>query len=764
MPREDFLRDIEAPIITAQSAAELSEFPCTSSDGHPYPSGTFGVIDPLGDGAAIQLFRLARNSTAAIDGVNVLDANNIGRWISLVIGGGAAGAFSVESFVQPAVGDDVDVVTNTSSLVQGQVVWNPNGGFYSVVANLGSGSYTWRNIGGYQAANTNVTVEATLFAYASRSGQNATPTVVTSAYVQPAVGQSVTINTSGEEPLYNGQVIYVSRAGVPKSGGYYRVLDVGQNAIIVTNLGSVENAAPAANIAEGSVIVSYDQAPAFIQGFGVNVQSFGAVGNGLVDDTAAWQACIDAISTDGLFSGGTIFVPGGRYLITPGVLTIGGANNPVSGLIIQGTSMGIATGAKCSLICAGAPVAAPMLLIRNAHSGSIRDINFDAANVADYCVQGRHAVGDLSTTERWVFDRVRFESARIHNVLLGDIVPSQDDCSVWSFNSCLFGHSWVNALTDSHVRINAWNSFGTTFNGCQWYGTNEGGTYYPLHGVTAVGGNYKVNGGSTNALGESDFCFVGDPACQPSGATISGVESQSYKFLAADIPAGTTVTPQWSVTVVGGYHTDSSGAGSTESISWNVPSGFAPLVLNGFRPQLNVNVGTGSKVFAFGAMFTGVGSDFTGDTSNISGNWYVGSQFVTSYSGIHRRNSGSYDQTYGLGAFQTYASLCPQGVALANGDTWDFAGPPSMGLVLVVWDGNPLFFGAAGLFLIHAPAVPGTGVSALVSDPSGTFSVVDGTAGRFNLFWNAGTGRWRLQNSLGGGARVHIAYVGVLPT
>lgn len=707
-------------------------------------------------------FQLNRSLGGASDGVTIIDTfTGQGRWELLIQGCGGGGGTVVDPFVQPAVGAPVTVATSgASAFSPGQVLLVPGVGWYRVVENLGGGAYVLLNIGGTESAVPgNTTITSRVYPMPGPSGEIVASVGV--AYVQPPAGQTVNVTMSNADWITEGQIVFVSVAGVAETGGFYLVTLTAGAQVSLYNLGTVGNAAPAANIPAGAMVVPRSEAVQTIYGLGLSVMMFGAVGDGVTDDGPAIQRAIDAVSVGGLFAGATLLFPPNRFRVTT-TLTIGGVNNPVSGPILQGTSRGIATGARCSLVWGGNP-GGVILLIRNAHSGKISEINFDGDGSAGYCLQARHAPGDLSTTERWMVEGCRFEDAVVSNVLLGDTVPSQDDCSAWTFINTFFGRGWSNTLTDSHVTINAWNSFGTTFVGCQWYGTNVGGAYYPLHAVRAVGGNYSVFGGATNALGQSDFYFVGDAGCQPSGATIVGVESQSYRFLEANIPVGTTLTPQWSVTVVGGYHTDSSGAGSTESINWNVPAGFMPIVLHGFRPQLNVNIGVGSKVFVDGVVFTGIG-DFTGDVSNISGNWYVNAQFVTSYSGVHRRNLGSYDQTYGLGGFQTYASLCPQGVGLGNGGTWDFAGAPNMGLVLVTWDGNPLFFGAAALFLVHAPVVPGTGVSALVSDPSGTFSATAGNPGTINLFWNAGTQRWRLQNNLGGGTRVHVAYVGVGPT
>jgi len=61
----------------------------------------------------------------------------------------------------------------------------------------------------------------------------------------------------------------------------------------------------------------------------LNVKSYGAIGNGIQDDTKAFQAAIDALPTDG----GTVFVPPGSYLITTDLKDV--HRKPVSGNCIR---------------------------------------------------------------------------------------------------------------------------------------------------------------------------------------------------------------------------------------------------------------------------------------------------------------------------------------------------------------------------------------------------------------------------------------------
>ncbi len=65
----------------------------------------------------------------------------------------------------------------------------------------------------------------------------------------------------------------------------------------------------------------------------VNVRNFGAVGNGLTDDTAAIQAAIDAASKTG--GGGVVYIPAGHYLISKTLVI-----HDTKSLILRGTGSG----------------------------------------------------------------------------------------------------------------------------------------------------------------------------------------------------------------------------------------------------------------------------------------------------------------------------------------------------------------------------------------------------------------------------------------
>lgn len=71
----------------------------------------------------------------------------------------------------------------------------------------------------------------------------------------------------------------------------------------------------------------------------INVLDFGAVGDGIADDTAAIQAAIDALPNDG----GTVYFPAGRFKVTSTIEVGDGSNSAASAkncIKLQGEGMG----------------------------------------------------------------------------------------------------------------------------------------------------------------------------------------------------------------------------------------------------------------------------------------------------------------------------------------------------------------------------------------------------------------------------------------
>jgi hypothetical protein len=169
----------------------------------------------------------------------------------------------------------------------------------------------------------------------------------------------------------------------------------------------------------------------------VNVKNdFGAVGDGVADDTAAIQAAIDSLGT----YGGTVLVPAGRYLVSAtidlgdkdGVALIGdgaaglsasswGANGPI------GETKGAA-----QLI--GSHTTGAMVRLRR-NNQAVRDMTIDATTARKAAALGTNVgihveANDVSgrTTKRTLIERVRVTNQPSHGVLMvNDIVCSRLD-------------------------------------------------------------------------------------------------------------------------------------------------------------------------------------------------------------------------------------------------------------------------------------------------------------------------------------------------
>lgn len=154
-----------------------------------------------------------------------------------------------------------------------------------------------------------------------------------------------------------------------------------------------------------------------------NVKDFGAVGDGVTDDTAAIQ---DAISrVDAL--GGTIFFPAGNYAISNPIILRGGVK-------YTGTSGGSSKIVKHPNFVVNNPDGHVMWVNRgwntessyNADAnGLIQDISFD---------EGSHTLGSgdaiaLGHAANWVVERCRFFGMRFHGVdITGSTNITVRDC------------------------------------------------------------------------------------------------------------------------------------------------------------------------------------------------------------------------------------------------------------------------------------------------------------------------------------------------
>jgi hypothetical protein len=164
----------------------------------------------------------------------------------------------------------------------------------------------------------------------------------TSATVPSASTQQFTAKVSGST---NTAVTWTTNDGSISASGLYTAPTVTANTTAIITATSQANTAESA-----SATVTVDTTSAAKQ---VNVQSYGATGDGTTDDTSAIQSAIAALT-----SGATLVFPAGTYKVT-GVLTINvpnvaidGSNNTAT-ISMQSSSgslrFGACSGISCSL-------------------------------------------------------------------------------------------------------------------------------------------------------------------------------------------------------------------------------------------------------------------------------------------------------------------------------------------------------------------------------------------------------------------------------
>lgn len=358
----------------------------------------------------------------------------------------------------------------------------------------------------------------------------------------------------------------------------------------------------------------------------LNVKSFGAVGDGLTDDTAAIKAGITALGK----GGGTLYFPEGTYIISSTLeLGVAGAvyHEGVS-LVGEASSVGTALGSTLRWVGAADGT---MMRIRNSSGGEIVALGFNSYGGASYGVQLLAVSGDTGIVSNWRFHRCRFQSAKIANVLIGSPTNSNyGDCSNALFDTCFFAASQADCTTTSHVRQYAEDSFGTMFLNCR-FSSND--TNYPQYGISLQAGTAVMVGGVFESISESCIYMDAAVGAPVPSICVYGVEAQSGKEFLRTAAAGVGADASQRATVISGVLcSDIIGAESAISIYWD-QADEGSLVLQGFHPAGDIQIAsTASRVFCNGVAWTAVAGGFTGvGAARVAGSWFkseVGNQAI----------------------------------------------------------------------------------------------------------------------------------------
>jgi len=246
--------------------------------------------------------------------------------------------------------------------------------------------------------------------------------------------------------------------------------------------GTVTGVAAGAIVAQANPAAAADAVP--LDWF--NVKTYGAVGNGSKDDTAAIQAALDAATAA---KGGTVYFPAGTYMVTPtstgAALTVGGDNIRLVG-----------AGSKASTLVKGANG----ILLRM--SGTYVDDDTSGGTHRRYCsiqdlgFNGNRLTGLLlelyynscsyfrdvfmSSNNDICIDAVEFWDSRFYNLVIEEGTGAADSKTpnVWLRNSSAtsgWGYSGDN-VNQIHFIGCRWEAFGT---GALWITQGAAATNNP---------------------------------------------------------------------------------------------------------------------------------------------------------------------------------------------------------------------------------------------------------------------------------------------
>jgi len=133
-------------------------------------------------------------------------------------------------------------------------------------------------------------------------------------------------------------------------------------------------------------------------------------------------------------------------------------------------------------------------------------------------------------------------------------------------------------------------------------------------------------------------------------------------------------------------------------------------------------------------------------------NTIAGSLLIYNTSGSIRIDRSSGDGVIDINA-DNYGMQMTRTKVIANAGTYDFPnGASARGVLFVTAEQD----NATCEFMMRA----GSGTTTLINDPVGICSATSGNAGTLNVFWNAGSSSYRVQNNRGGSRTMEFTLLG----
>lgn len=209
-------------------------------------------------------------------------------------------------------------------------------------------------------------------------------------------------------------------------------------------------------------------------------QDYGAVGNGVTDDTAAIQAAINAVNTAG---GGTLFFPPATYAVTPvsstsAALVLNNGTTGYNGVRLVGSSSG---GSHILKLANG-----PIITMSGPSTDTTGNTHCKYCSLENLFLDGNTFTGTMVQT--YYADNLFFENVHFNNNY--DIV--QDTAEFWDsrYYNCVWENSGslTNSASTPNVLLRnsaASSGFGFTtdnvngihFVGCRWESFRQGAVW-----------------------------------------------------------------------------------------------------------------------------------------------------------------------------------------------------------------------------------------------------------------------------------------------